>query len=103
MADFDQMSALQALEASLAAATHLTARHTAAVAAARHLAERVDELWVAGWVLDGKLDNVTLPTYLKYLEKLGLVAEGMAASPSESQSSARQALDAMRNGLSVVS
>ena len=72
MASFDGLSAVDALEVSLSAADHLDLKHAATVAAARQLAIRVDELNDAGWVIDGKLDNVTLPVFLKYCEALGL-------------------------------
>lgn len=43
----------------------------AAVAALLMLAEQLDQL-VDGLTPDGKLDNVSAPTFLKYLDALGL-------------------------------
>jgi len=73
-------------EAALTAATHLTAMDAGAKAALRVLADKVDS--IAGehlgdeWELDAlkaKFDNVTLPTYLKYCEALGLTPSGRKA------------------------
>lgn len=72
MTGFESLSASDALELSLENAEHLSPKQAAVVAAARQLAKRVDVLGECGWVVDGKLDNVTLPVYLRYLEQLGL-------------------------------
>ena len=76
---FEELSAVDALEVSIDAAEHLEVKHAATVAAARQLAIRVDELNDAGWVIDGKLDNVTLPVFLKYCEALGLTVDKVPA------------------------
>lgn len=69
-----------ATELSLAAATHLTAMHAGPVAALRVLAKKIDDLRfeVARVGDDSKatFDNVTIPTYLKYCESLGLTPAG---------------------------
>lgn len=75
MAKFLKRSAVTSLQASLEAAEHLQPKHAALVAAAKQLAKRVDQLDKMGWVIDGKLDNVTMPTFLRYLEALGLTVE----------------------------
>lgn len=75
-----------AVEASVAAATHLTPADDAAVEALRTLAVKIDadeERWqiLAAWNESQKLrppsvDNVSLPTLLKYCEALGLTPSG---------------------------
>ena len=75
MASFRKKLVATSLEESIAAAEHLDSRHAAVVAAARQLAIRVDQLNRVGWVIDGKLDNVTLPTFLRYCDSLGLTVD----------------------------
>ena len=49
------------------------------VAAARVLAGRIDFLNATGFVDEnGKIDNVTLPTFLKYCQSLGLTLDAPA-------------------------
>ena len=73
MTVFEKLSAVDAVEVSLGAVTHLTVAHSALVAALRQLAVRVDDLHATQWEDDkGRLDNVTLPTFLKYCDALGL-------------------------------
>lgn len=62
-------SAVDATETALEAATHLTDMDAGAVAALRRLAHLVDNPVVAN-------DNVTIPTYLKFCESLGLTPAG---------------------------
>ncbi len=117
MAEFAESSVIDALNASIAAATHLEAKHSAAVAAARSLAARIDA-WdvIVEWALDDAAetesrpkvpanDNTSLPTFLKYLDALQLVppAERAKPGPTSTASPAQQALNEMRKGLSVVS
>lgn len=70
----------EATEAALQAAKHLTDMDGGAVQALRVLALKIDEM--AGGVsedgipIEPKFDNVTLPTYLKYCESLGLTPAG---------------------------
>lgn len=64
-----------ATEKAIAAATHLTDMDAGAVAALRVLARKLDALdRPSGEDGEGaaRFDNVTLPTYLKYCESLGL-------------------------------
>ena len=81
MAEFERESVADALERAIAAADHLTARHAGAVAAARALAEKIDA-WqiIVEWALDDAAandrrpavpanDNVSLPSFLKYLDE----------------------------------
>ena len=83
MAEFDQLTASEALEVSISAA-QMEPKLAAAVAAARQLAKRVDTLDQMGWVIDGKLDNVTMPIYLRYLDQLGLtVPTAKVAAPAK--------------------
>lgn len=75
MAKIIDESVSDALERSIRNAKHLRAEHSAPVAAARMAARRLDLLDQNGWEIDGKLDNVTLPTFLKYCQALGLIPE----------------------------
>lgn len=73
MADFVQISVEDALEKAISAAGHLAVEHSAHVAAARVLARRIDALDQNSFLDDnGKLDNVSIPAFLKYLDSLGL-------------------------------
>lgn len=78
MSDFEGLSTVDALERSLEAARHrLTAEDAAAVEVLRRLAFMVDAMSVdgAGIYPDGRpkpLDNVTIPTFLRYCDALGL-------------------------------
>lgn len=58
-----------ATEASISAALHLADEDAGAVEALRTLARRIDEV-------GERFDNVTLPTYLKFCESLGLTPAG---------------------------
>lgn len=85
---FEMGSLAEAVERSIASAAHLTSADDAAVNALRTLAERIDtesELRQAmlGWanaqdrqVRTPKDDNVSIPTFLKYCESLGLTPAG---------------------------
>lgn len=71
----------EATEASLSAATHLTEMDAGAVEALRKLAATIDAVSEGAEYADkdGKprpFDNVTIPTYLKYCESLGLTPAG---------------------------
>ncbi|WHP18825.1 hypothetical protein [Cellulomonas sp. ES6] len=117
MAEFERESLSEGLERALAAATHLTDRDAAAIAAARALAHRID-VWdvIVQWAMEDAADtgsrpkvpandNTSLPTYLKYLDALQLVppaAEKAKPGPASSASPSQQALTEMRRGLSVV-
>jgi hypothetical protein len=71
---------LEATEQSLGAATHLTDMDAGAVQALRVLAAKIDALSAETVEsmedLKAKFDNVTIPTYLKYCESLGLTPAG---------------------------
>lgn len=116
--DFDRTSVAEALEQAIRNAPHLTERDAAGVAAARALAEKIDA-WdvIVGWALDDlaggetsgrpkvpQNDNTSLPTFLKYLEALGLVppAAKEKPGPASTASDAQRALNAMRSGLRLV-
>ena len=120
MAEHVTESLRDALDEAVAAATHLTVRDAAVVAAARALADKIDA-WdvIVDWALDdlaenprpGKRpavpqnDNTALPSFLKYLEVLQLVppaAEKAKPGPASEASPAQQAMNEMRKGLSVV-
>lgn len=70
---------LEATEASLGAAKHLTEMDAGAVEALRSLAKILDAMLgepEEGCEREVKFDNVTIPTYLKYCESLGLTPAG---------------------------
>ena len=107
----------EALDEAIAAAEHLTARDAATVAAARALAEKIDA-WdvIVRWARedageDGGRplvpanDNVSLASFLKYMESLRLVPEAAPKAkpgPASTASPAQQAIQQMREGLRVV-
>lgn len=83
------VSVARSLEDALAGCDHLLpVRYAATIAAARQLAVRMDVLAEVGWMdpVSGKLDNVTVPTFLRYMEALGLTvtkaAPGAAVPPA---------------------
>lgn len=90
MTVFEQQSVSEALERSIANAKHLRARHSATIAAARALARKIDA-WdvIVEWALDDAEqmkkrpavptnDNVSIASFLKYLDALGLTPEDEA-------------------------
>lgn len=116
MAEFKKMSVAEALEVSIAAATHLTDRDAGAIAAARALAAKIDA-WdlIVDWALEDVAesgarpkvpahDNASLPSYLKYLEALQLVPPVAKAKPGPASqaSEPQQAINEMRQALRVV-
>lgn len=87
MTVFVQQSVSEALERSIVNAKHLRARHSATIAAARALARKIDA-WdtIVEWALDDAAqgkgrpavpanDNVSIASFLKYLDALGLTPE----------------------------
>lgn len=119
------MSGYSSLEAStrasVEAATHLDKEgvHAAAIAAMLSAARKIDA-WdiIVDWALTDALenetrpavpanDNVTLSTYLKYLESLGLTPAGQAAllkgkpAPAPKASSKMATLTALQGGKSA--
>lgn len=110
MSGFAQLSVADALEASIAAASHLTARDSAAIAAARALADKIDQ-WdrIVQWAVEDAAevegrpkvpanDNTSLPTFLKYVDALGLVPliEKAKPGPASQASESQQGLTEMR-------
>jgi len=102
MSTFAEMGVAEALERSIRNAKHLRARDSAAVAAARALARKIDAWeqiveWAAedaakrgGRPLVPANDNVSLSSFLKYLDSLGLlppddesVGSGKPAQPAQ--------------------
>lgn len=113
---FEQMTVAEALEASIAAATHLTPRDAGAIAAARALADKIDA-WdvIVQWAVEDAAesegrpkvpanDNTSIPTFLKFLDALQLVppAEKAKPGPASTASPSQQALNELRQGLRVV-
>lgn len=93
MAAFQHESVTEALERSLRNAKHLRAKHSATVAAARALARKIDA-WdqIVEWAIDDAAekrgarpavptnDNVSIASFLKYLDALGLTPDDEAAA-----------------------
>lgn len=85
---------VDATEKAIAAATHLTSADDGAVQALRMLARKIDA-WdiIVGWAIDDVShreggrptvpanDNVSIPSYLKYAESLGLTPAGRKSLP----------------------
>ncbi|NWN89196.1 MAG: hypothetical protein HLX51_11765 [Micrococcaceae bacterium] len=65
------MSVYEATEKAVKAADHITDEDAGAVATLLHVAQQIDAQ-TNGLTPDGKLDNVSVPTYLKYCDALGL-------------------------------
>lgn len=81
MAPFEDSTCRKALDASISAA-RLPKRLSATVAAARVLADRIDSIAGNGFIDEsGRLDNVSVPTYLRYLSALGLTVEPKQTKP----------------------
>ena len=90
---FEDVSLVAALDRSLRNAKHLRARDAAAVAAARALARKIDA-WdvIVDWALEDAggqgrpavpaNDNVSLATFLKYMDSLGLLPGVEAVKPA---------------------
>lgn len=99
---FPELSTSEALEVSVAAATHLGAMQAGHVAAARALARRLDDLDESGFVDEnGKLDNVSMPTFLKYLDALGLAVDRSAVGSGSRAVTPKDQLSEMRKKLSA--
>ena len=102
MADFEQLSVLDALNASIAVATHLEPKHAATVGAARALAAKIDA-WnvIVQWAIQdaGPVgrpavpanDNTSLGTYSRYLEQLGLTVAAPAKTTGKKAEAAESA------------
>lgn len=115
MAEFAKETVSEALERAIEAATHLTARDAAGIAAARALAAKIDA-WdtIVQWAKEDagpvgrptvpNNDNVSLPTFLKFLDALQLVppAEKAKPGPQSTASESQAELNKLRAGLRVV-
>ena len=91
---------VEATEAAIAAADHLTDADDGAVEALRMLARKIDA-WdvIVSWALEdvedaeGRRpavpanDNVSIPSYLKYCEQLGLTPAGRVKLPKSDEES----------------
>lgn len=97
-ARFDHLSVSAALERSLKNnGGQLTAKHSALVASARVLAARIDRLSSPEFEDEGgKTDNVTIPTFLKYLQALGLTVETVKAEEKKPKKAVMDDLTAFR-------
>ena len=86
-ARFELLSVADAFERSLRNMSGLSAKHSALVAASRVLARRIDLISDNGFVdQNGKLDNVTVPTFLKYLQALGMTVDVAQKAPAKTKS-----------------
>lgn len=85
-AKFEFLSVADALERSLRNAPSLSAKNSALVAASRVLAKRIDLIADHGFIdQNGKLDNVAVPTFLKYLQALGLTIDVAQKAPMKAR------------------
>lgn len=84
------VSVVEALAQALEVSDHLLpVRYAPTIAAAQQLAVRMDQLAANGWTDDaGKLDNVTVPTFLRYMEALGLTVPKAAVGARPAQGAA---------------
>jgi hypothetical protein len=93
--DFTKFCSVQdATERSLKNAKHLRAINAGPVAALLALAQRIDVL-IANQGSDesGRLDNVSIPTYLKYCQALGLTPEPDVLEKQAAQSKPKSAIE----------
>ena len=111
-----ETSLVEATEASIKAAAHLTAMDSGAIDALLKLARKIDA-WdqIVEWALDDAAskegarpavpqnDNVSISAYLKYCDQLGLSPAGRKALElKQGGASAKQAkLTALRGGRSA--
>lgn len=101
------MDIVEATNEAIEAAEHLTDADTGAVQALRDLAVKIavaaeyfDALYDEAIVLGRKApsqDNVSIPTYLKYCESLGLTPAGRAKLVEKKPEEAGDRLAAVRN------
>lgn len=113
MAAFVQESVVEAFERSIRNAKHLRARDAAAVAAARALARKIDA-WdvIVEWALDDAQDskgrpavpandNVSIASFLKYLDQLRLLPDEVVTPATGSVKPPPNEIEAMRKKLAV--
>lgn len=89
----ESQSVVDATEVAIKAAEHLTEMDAGAVAALRRLARLIDQPVVPN-------DNVSVPTYLKYCESLGLTPAGrlkLAAVEKKPEASGGSTLAKLRS------
>lgn len=84
MADFADESLLESLNRSIRNAKHLRVRDSAAVAAARGLARKIDEG-------DGKTDHILYGSYLNYLRSLQLLPPELDVKPAAKKPAGKSA------------
>jgi hypothetical protein len=85
-ARFELLSVADAFERSLRNMSGLSAKDSALVATSRVLAKRIDLIAEDGFIDgNGKLDNVTVPTFLKYLQALGMTVDVAQKAPAKSK------------------
>ncbi|WEV68728.1 hypothetical protein OZX73_05400 [Bifidobacterium sp. ESL0775] len=97
MAKFEYTSVFDALNRSIRNAKHLSAKDSATVATARVLAARIDSIAKNGFTDEnGKLDNVTVPTFLKYLQALGLTSAIVEKPSGKSKAKTADPLSAFK-------
>lgn len=94
---FDDLTVREALERAIKNAPHLRAIHHAAIQAARALADKIDN-WdtIVDWAMEDAdevggrplvpaNDNVSIPSFLKYVEALGLLPPKEAVVPRKAE------------------
>lgn len=107
-------SVASATEAAIAAATHLTPMDGGTLEALRKLARKIDA-WdqIVEWALDDKAgkhgwegrpvvpehDNVSIPTYLKFCESLGLTPAGRVRLPKPKEAAPVGRLQSIQGGV----
>ena len=91
------MSVTEATEKAIAAGVHLTDADLGAVQMLRELAAAADLIDESGLNPAGKLDNVTIPTYLRYAESLGLTPAGRAKLAEKKEGGAGGKLGQLRS------
>lgn len=94
------MTVTEATETAITAATHLDDRDAGAVQMLRALAAAADAIDENGLNPAGKLDNVTIPTYLRYAESLGLTPAGRARLEEKKPEAAGGKLAVLQGGAS---
>lgn len=100
----------RATNAAVRSAAHLTDADKGAIAALKYLARKIDtedelrELALDAQVEDGDrskpppLDNVSVPTYLRYCVALGLTPGGRGRLPEKKPEGPRGTLSVLRDG-----
>lgn len=90
------MSIVDETKRAIDASAHITDADAGAVATLLHMAELIDAQ-VDGMSPDGKLDNVSVPTYLKYCHALGLTPVSRLQFPEQKKEDSRGKIAHLRD------